>query len=249
MNGRSRHWLSDEELRDLLHLGDPAADGSEPTAVEAATLRREILRRAEDLTGAADADAGVSTGMATSRTSWAGGGRLAFAAVIVAVLVTAALLWNGGGDPTADRRVADEDTSAPAGAVTDAASANDSDPASGASVAEPGTPAPPAASEVDVRAPSPATPWRREDAAFSTPEGGGSEPPVVPSPPSLNATTAELLASAPAPKTEVGRAGAERRRVEFVAPGGTRIIWVLDPDLDLSPRPSGSRVPERHGTD
>ena len=68
----------DQRLRDLLRLGDPADDGAEPSAAEAAELRRVMLRSART----------------TTPVRW-----LPLAAAATAAVAAAVLLLPGGFEP------------------------------------------------------------------------------------------------------------------------------------------------------
>ena len=182
-----RRNLSDEELGELLRLGDPAGDGQNPSREDIAAMRRTVLNAV---------DPRVTARPRLSRSLVATMATVAVALIALVILLQAGP-WGEVLQPEPGPVTPDE--SAP---VADAGPAP-AEP-SGAEAVGPVETAPLAA--VDER-----------------PEEGPAAAATEPSP--------DAIAISEVPSTAV--AEREVRTVQFTAPGGTRIIWTLDPDFEF----------------
>jgi hypothetical protein len=187
-----RKNLSDDELRKLLNLGDPAGYGDEPAPEELNAMRRTVLN-------SIDTSPAAQPWFSRSLTT-------AMATVAVALIAISILLQAG-----------------PWGEVLQPATG----PVTPAEPAPPTTQEPPPSQtvaaveevpDVVVTEPSP-------DSAAELP-AAAEESVVAEEPPALAAMEESQGLAAPSE-------GRQPRTVQFTAPGGTRIIWTLDPDFQL----------------
>lgn len=207
-----RERLSDEELRDLLRQGDPAADGSEPTPDEFAAMRRTMLNQVDT---------------SPTKSAWLSWSTMTVAATVtVAVIALAILLQVGptgivpepGPEPTVQQPPA-------------------TDPlAASPRPEEPGEPSSPSETAAEPEQPPAGTPAGQVAEAAPT-EGAqpGAQPGAQQAAPQPGVAAAEPGAqlTATAPPQETPPTDRQARTVQFTAPGGTRIIWTLDPDFQL----------------
>lgn len=187
----NRRNLSDEELRKLLKLGDPAGDGNDSTTDEIAAMRRTILN-------AVDSGAVARPWLSRSLVT-------ASATVAVALVALTILLRTG-----------------PWGEVLQ--------PETG-----PATPA-----ESEPAAATGPTPTALPEPVASLDEGAAEVVTAPPTDPTVVADVPHAAENPPAIASADDSQGIvsptverEPRTVQFTAPGGTRIIWTLDPDFEL----------------
>jgi len=205
-----RRNLSDEELGKLLRLGDPVGDGREPSCDEIAAMRRTVLNA-------------VDTRAATR--PWLSRSLVTAAATVAVALIALAILLQAGPwgevlQPETGPATPAETAPATAGAE---ASSQEIEPQ-----ADPGA---------ATGTPTPAVPTEAVAAVEEAPEAVMTEPsrdpatvgeaPVDPEAPPTLAAVEE------APLIDPLAVEREPRTVHFTTPGGTRIIWTLDPDFEL----------------
>ena len=196
---------SDDELRKLLNLGDPAGDGHPPDAQEIAAMRRTVLNA-------------VDTGAATR--PWLSSSFVTAAATVAVAHIALAILLRAGPWGTVlqpETGPATPAETAPAAPIDPAAAESPS-----AVAAEPSLE--PSPEEV----PQGMEPQAASEAAVAElPEAAANQRPEV--------AAGELTLAAVEESLDIAApvAARERRTVQFTAPGGTRIIWTLDPDFQL----------------
>ncbi len=201
--------LSDGALRKLLNLGDPAGDGNEPTLEELTAMRRTVLN-AIDTNPAARS--WLSRPYATAATT------VAVALIALALLLRAGP-WGTVLQPeTGSVTPAEPAPAAPiesTTAVVESLEALAAEPSADPAPTTAGTEASPQGMEPQTEL----QPAPRVAAVAELPVSTADEPTV--------AAVEESQGIVP-PTVE-----REPRTVRFTAPGGTRIIWTLDPDFQL----------------
>ena len=198
---------SDDELRKLLNLGDPAGDGHPPDAQEIAAMRRTVLNA-------------VDTGAATR--PWLSSSLVTAAATVAVALIALAILlragpWGAVLQPETGPSTPAE--TAPAASIDPAATAAESPTAVAAERSSEPSP---------EEVPQGMEPQAASEAAVAElPEAAANQRPEV--------AAGELTLAAVEESLDIAApvAARERRTVQFTAPGGTRIIWTLDPDFQL----------------
>ncbi len=201
--------LSDGELRKLLNLGDPAGDGNEPTLEELTAMRRTVLNA-------------IDTSPAAR--PWLSRPYATAAATVAVALIALALLLRAGPwgavlqpetRPVTPAEPVPAATNDSAAAVAEDSEALAAEPSADPAPTTAGTEAPPQGMEPQTELqPAPQAAAVAELAVSTTDE------PTV-------AAVEESQGIVP-PTAE-----REPRTVRFTAPGGTRIIWTLDPDFQL----------------
>jgi hypothetical protein len=208
---RRHNGSDDDRLRALLRRGDPAGDGRDPAPGEIAAWRQAILAEAR--------------GRPSGRYRFLWQGALATAGLVLLVVLVIPFLRSSSTVPTAPR-------------VADRAEPVIGDPVSPALPGESALPDPgaisPSGSEAGPQA-------AMDSVAPALVAEGDTDPPVV----TAGASPAGTIETAPPPDATPVRAGSAAlaaatarpaRTIQFTAPGGTRIIWKLDPGFALPPQ-------------
>ena len=187
---------SDGELRELLNLGDPAGDGSEPAPEEINSMRRTVLN-------AIDTSPAVQPWLSRPYVT-------AAAMVTIALIALTILLRAGPWGAVLQPEPGPVILAEPVPGV-----ATESTPTESVAAAEEPPEAP-----VTEPSPDPAIAAEVPDAAIAeVPASAGEQP--------------TLAAVEESPDVLPSTVAREPRTVQFTTPGGTRIIWTLDPDFQL----------------
>jgi hypothetical protein len=203
-----RRTLSDEELGNLLRLGDPASDGREPSRDQIAAMRRAVLNSVDT--------------RATTRPRFSRSLVTAMATLAVALVALVILLQAGPWGEVLQPETGPATTADPA-PVTDT---------------EPTPVESPVTEAIDPVETAPLVAAEEDPAAAATdpsPDAIGiSEVPSTTVAEVPSADAVQQAASVGAPESPgAADTGREARTVQFTAPGGTRIIWTLDPEFEF----------------